>query len=596
MTKLKTKTLKVKVASGQIDGERVITAVVTSNNTDRDYEQVDVASLRLPLKGGGFVYASKLTGTEPIDIPMLVNHSFDVEDTIGSVRRAVMNDAGELVVDFGVSSRAKAQDLMTLVDERHLDNAFSITMNDFDYKDSTIYDAEIVEISLVFRGSNKDARVLAVKSLKGAKDMTLEEKKAEIERLQKEVAAEDTEAQAKAEAEAKEKAEAEAQAEREAAEQKAKDKAAKETESKKKEGEMKDKKILAKEVKDKKTPEQPVKATAAEFDAREHAAKQYQAWVKKDFAALADLNKKALDTFKDVKSKETYMNTGVTADGGAIVPSAQLLREVFTTLGEFSTVANDLRPITLTEGDSIDVATLVADVVMNEVSTEGGTKTVTKPTMGDGNVALREFAGIAIITKKLVRQSAISVYDLLRESFARAVANRRALLALTDAASGITNKAGVVSVVGGLDWSTVKQMPYSIPTSAVPGSKYYISRELLSELDQSVDSTGRDLDILTLDGNGLSGRFKNGFQFAVEEELGQGGASHAVFGAMGRFGILLKQGVLESETFDTGTVVDGSNVTHNLLQQNKIAQRVAFYENVGFPIAGAFAKLDESES
>lgn len=161
----KSKVLDVKVKATEIEGERNIVAVVSSSRLDRDYEYVDVPSLRLPLKGGGHVKARDLTGSEAIDIPMLLNHSFDVEDVIGSVRKAYLNDMGELVAEFGVSSRAKAQDLMLLIDEKHLDNALSLTMIDYDYRDDTIYDAEIAEISLVFRGSNKDARILAVKSL-----------------------------------------------------------------------------------------------------------------------------------------------------------------------------------------------------------------------------------------------------------------------------------------------------------------------------------------------------------------------------------------------------------------------------------------------
>lgn len=188
----KSKVLDVKVKATEIEGERSIVAVVSSSRLDRDYEYVDVPSLRLPLKGGGSIKARDLTGSEAIDIPMLLNHSFDVEDVIGSVRKAYMNDMGELVAEFGISSRAKAQDLMLLIDEKHLDNSLSITMIDYDYRDDTIYDAEVAEISLVFRGSNKDARILAVKSLIKGEQMSKDEQteeaiKEEVVTAQKEV-------------------------------------------------------------------------------------------------------------------------------------------------------------------------------------------------------------------------------------------------------------------------------------------------------------------------------------------------------------------------------------------------------------------------
>ena len=331
------------------------------------------------------------------------------------------------------------------------------------------------------------------------------------------------------------------------------------------------------------------------MDKYELAAKQFTAWVNRDQETLAELNQKALDTYK-TKDPVGDHNTGVTADGGAIVPGAELLTDIYSTLQDYSTVANDLRVITLTSGNALDVATLVNDVIMSEVGSEGGDKSVTKLELGDEDVSLREFAGLSVITKKLVRQAAVNVYNILRESFARAIANQRAELALTDGDSGILNKTGVAEHEAGAagvenyTWGDVKRMPYQIPASAVSGGKYYISRELLETLDTAKDDQNRDLDVVELDGDRMSGRFKNGFEFAVEETLGQDGAEHAVFGSFGRFGILLRQGSVEVETFDSGTVED-DNVTHNLLQQNKLAERVAFYENVGYPLPGAFVKL-----
>jgi HK97 family phage major capsid protein len=612
------KALKAKVAVETMGDERKVTFVVSSSGLDRDYERVDVKSLRIPLKGGGYVVAKDLNGTQSVDVPWLLNHSFDVEDVIGSVRVGRYDaEADELIFEFGVSKRAKAQDMLLLIEEGHLDNAVSITMSDYIYDESTskIYDAELVEVSLVFRGSNKEARLLAVKSLiKGepmAEAKTLAEKKADLAKLQKEIETEEAQVQPEPEPEvtppveepgtpkAEEPKPAEPPVEEapevpvvKAPAPEVEVQPPQESKSIKKEPNM-SKEIAVKQVKD--APEAPVAPVAKEatLDKYEFAAKQFSAWVNKDAKTLAELNQKALESYtSDVKSKLGYMNTGVVADGGAIVPSNELLTDVFTTLSNYSTVANDLRPITLTEGNGLDVATLVTDVIMSEVGTEGGDKAVTKPILGDGDVTLREFAGIAVLTKKLVRQAAINVYDLLRESFARAIANQRAVMALTDATSGIANKAGVVEVETAAaipTYSEIKSMPYKLPVGAVQGGKYYISREALEALDSETDTTGRDLEVLTLDGDGLSGRFKNGFSFAVEEVLGKAGAPHAVFGAMGRFGILLRQGTVESETFDTGTVVDGAT-THNLLQQNKLAQRVAFYENVGYPLPGAFVR------
>lgn len=150
----------------EAEGERRITFVASSEHTDRHYEKVDVKTLRLPLKGGGFITAGAISpeGIEGVDVPLMLNHSADVKDVIGSVRKAYFTN-GELIFEAGISSLEKAQDVLTLIEEGHLSNAFSITMIDFDYEQDTIYNAEVIEVSVVYRGSNKEARLLAVKSI-----------------------------------------------------------------------------------------------------------------------------------------------------------------------------------------------------------------------------------------------------------------------------------------------------------------------------------------------------------------------------------------------------------------------------------------------
>lgn len=342
---LKQKALKAKVSTSVVEGERTIIAVVTSNSLDRDYEYVDVKSLRLPLKGGGFVRASDLTGTERIDIPMLLNHSFNVEDTIGSVRSAYLNEDEELVVQFGISARAKAQDLMLLIEEEHLDNAFSITMGDYQYIDTTIYDAEIAEISLVFRGSNKDARVLAVKSLikesKVSDTLTLEEKKANLDKLTKEIADEETQvADSESQDEVQEPETPDEQADEvpddaDSDEEEA-DETPEESKSIKKEKTMSEK-VIVKQVKD--APEQPketAKASKMSKDAqRELFVKQFRAYQQRDYATLSELNEKAYDADssenRDLKKKAIDF-----ADGASIfqteVVSSDVLAE-YTNVG-----------------------------------------------------------------------------------------------------------------------------------------------------------------------------------------------------------------------------------------------------------------------
>ena len=163
--------------------ERRIRFVASSVNEDRHYEKVDVASLRLPLKQGGEIRAGAIPTegvNDLVDIPLILNHSGDVRDTIGSVRSAFYEN-GELIFEAGISKREIAQEMLLLLEEGHLSNAFSITMSDFDYnfESETISNAEIIEVSLVFRGANREARLLAVKSLKG-EEMNQEKETPEV--------------------------------------------------------------------------------------------------------------------------------------------------------------------------------------------------------------------------------------------------------------------------------------------------------------------------------------------------------------------------------------------------------------------------------
>lgn len=164
--------LKTEISkSVEVNEERRIRFVASSVNEDRHYEKVDVASLRLPLKQGGEIRAGAIPTegvNDLVDIPLILNHSGDVRDTIGSVRSAFYEN-GELIFEAGISKREIAQEMLLLLEEGHLSNAFSITMSDFDYnfESETISNAEIIEVSLVFRGANREARLLAVKSLKG---------------------------------------------------------------------------------------------------------------------------------------------------------------------------------------------------------------------------------------------------------------------------------------------------------------------------------------------------------------------------------------------------------------------------------------------
>lgn len=175
------------------EGEKWIRVVLSAPSLDRDGEIIDTASLRIPIKPKGWKYASDLSPSDQVDIPFLLDHKWEVEKQLGSVRSMFINADGELEALLGFTSLNRGKDAHMLAKEKHLGNSFSGT---FDFSssftvDGVIYDAEVVEASMVFKGSNRDARVIEVsKSVKkegNMPELTLEEKKAEAEKLNKEI-------------------------------------------------------------------------------------------------------------------------------------------------------------------------------------------------------------------------------------------------------------------------------------------------------------------------------------------------------------------------------------------------------------------------
>lgn len=150
------------------DKDRHATFIASSKNLDRDGETVELESLKILKKDGSAILVKDVSadGITEVDIPLTLNHSFDVNDVIGSVDK-VMFDAekGELIFDARFSSREKAQDIYKLLEEGHLTNAFSISAFDVDRdNDGKVKNGTLHAVGLVERGANADARLLSVKS------------------------------------------------------------------------------------------------------------------------------------------------------------------------------------------------------------------------------------------------------------------------------------------------------------------------------------------------------------------------------------------------------------------------------------------------
>jgi HK97 family phage major capsid protein len=167
-----------------IEDKKWLKFIVTAPTLDRDLDVIDTQSLRIPIKPKGWKYAKDLTDLDEIDVPFMIDHSWSIEDQLGSVRKLIINAGGELEGTAGMSETPETDRVLLLGKDGHLGNSISGT---FDYStgyvvDGVVYDAELIEVSVVFKGSNRNARVLEVSKslLKEGKSMAKAEKSPEL--------------------------------------------------------------------------------------------------------------------------------------------------------------------------------------------------------------------------------------------------------------------------------------------------------------------------------------------------------------------------------------------------------------------------------
>lgn len=171
--------------------ERMLRVIATTPSLDRDLESLDSKSIQVPIKPKGLKYLSDMTPNDEPDIPFLIDHNWQLEKQAGSVKQLFINDNGETEAVVKLSTVDNGERVYTLAKEGHLGNAFSIgySLQNATLEDGQVKNLELLELSAVFKGSNRDARLLEVKSVKEEKSMSeIDTKKAEIEAAQKELA------------------------------------------------------------------------------------------------------------------------------------------------------------------------------------------------------------------------------------------------------------------------------------------------------------------------------------------------------------------------------------------------------------------------
>lgn len=409
---------------------RIIKAVISSDKVDRDSEIVDINSLQFNLVNG------------QIDLPLQVDHSWSVKDTIGSANSLAIVD-NELIAEFRFAEGIPlADNVFNLIEQGHLKNAFSIGfMPDPSSSDNGVFrNAELIETSVVMKGSNYDARVLDVlksKSLspveldelqKGEKNMDTEavitEEVKETEEVAEVVADDDvkTETSQQAESQTQEK-EVENDNKNEVVEtedvdSESVDEESEEDVSNKKEdidkivSDAVSKAVneLVKTEKSKTPVAQPLERINEQIDSidKETPAirtyKHLNALANFDYETVRKYNKANLEQLK----KKGYDYTA--GNGVELIACPEFNGDVAICRDELSNLVNYVRVRNLTTSNEVRYVTRQQGFEMKPVD-DCGTKQTSQNTFEQNNAKVYEWAGISISCDNLAEDIVVNWYD-----------------------------------------------------------------------------------------------------------------------------------------------------------------------------------------
>lgn len=144
---------------------RTLTFLANSGKVMCDGLTVDLKTLKAPLIDGTLKLVSDLTESDKLSLPLLIDHMPSIECQAGAITRLWMTDDG-MMAEAKLSEVDQGERIRQLAADGCLTNSFSITVefNQRPGKDGIIHDGELLEISVVFRGSDPRAAFTAINS------------------------------------------------------------------------------------------------------------------------------------------------------------------------------------------------------------------------------------------------------------------------------------------------------------------------------------------------------------------------------------------------------------------------------------------------
>ena len=151
---------------------RTLTFLANSGQRMTNGYTVDLQSLQAPVDGGLLKPVTELTDSDKLTLPLLLDHMPSITTQAGIIEKLWIDDDG-LIARARLSSNEPGEDIRKLASEGMLTNSFSITIdfNDEPDENGVIRNAELVEISVVYRGADSKA---VFRSLNNREGKTME--------------------------------------------------------------------------------------------------------------------------------------------------------------------------------------------------------------------------------------------------------------------------------------------------------------------------------------------------------------------------------------------------------------------------------------
>lgn len=129
---------------------------------------VDLATLQAPVNDGQLKLVTDLTDSDRLTLPLLLDHMPSITAQVGIIEKLWVDDDG-LMAQARLSDNEQGRNVQQLASEGMLTNSFSITI-DFDSnpdENGVIHNAELVEISVVYRGADSKAVFRSLNNTEG---------------------------------------------------------------------------------------------------------------------------------------------------------------------------------------------------------------------------------------------------------------------------------------------------------------------------------------------------------------------------------------------------------------------------------------------